>query len=202
MATSPLRKGPSGPITSAPAGGSAIIQVGWDIPDGEITVPAQTEGSAPFPRSNEDDVLLPLQVAFPSASRGNYIECAWNATLANEDTNTADFSAVPIISFVENPTFPGDFFIMASGMGGSTIPGVESGQDTGCSSGRVTVQIPEGEGSTVPVTVQLAYHSTGDFTVGGVTLTDDGPGATLTIKEWGDSFVTQPGPGVLVPLGS
>jgi hypothetical protein len=149
-------------------------------------------------------------VLLPGVTRGNVVEVEWAATIGNPggDGNVTEleFTGSVAVSFVDSPTFPTDFFLVANSQAGTRIPppvGPNQSDSNYFSMSTFAAFTVPGVGDTVPCTAWLLYSASQAAIAGGVNLAGFIPGVSVVLKatEYNADCVPQPGPFQLLPFG-
>ncbi len=158
-----------------------------------------------------DPATTPLAVLLPDVTRGNIVRVGWAGTLGNPggDGNVTElqFTGNMAVAFVPAPTYPADFFLIASAQGGIRIPPPvgpnQADSNFFSASAFAAFTVPDGVGDTVPVTVYMLYSASQAVVVGGTNRAGFVPGTGFTIEasEYNADCIAQPGPFELIPLG-
>lgn len=193
----PQRTGNYGPQKD-PRDFGAIRQVGIDQPIKTQTIPANgvIPSTSTIPR---DAALNPLRVVLPGVKPGNFLEVDLNlGVMLQGDGNLNTGGSVSIqavVSFDGSTVLPGTFAFI-----NNSSSFVES-DDNETTTARALAMVPIPDGAT-DATVEVTYFSEFDITIVGTDAAAFEPegGATLKVTEYNAAFVSQAGPGSLVPL--
>jgi hypothetical protein len=191
----PQRTGNYGPQKD-PHDFGAIRQVGIDQAIKTQTIAPATvlPSVTTVPR---DATLNPLRVVLPKVKAGNYLEVDLTIAFAMEgpEGTGGTFVAMVVVSFDGSTAIPGTFALIdnAAGVAISSIPLNTTLR------GNAMVLIPDG---ATDATVEVTYFLDNTVTIVGNDVAAFEPEGSTTLKatEYNAVFVTQPGPGSLVPL--